>query len=254
MTGRGRIELVGCGFDRMTMESALARCLEWCAGPRASHTVVPMNAALLCMMRHDPEFSAACRNGDLLIPDGMPVVWTARLAGVPLPERVPGIDLMSRLLRAGSERGLRAYFLGARPQVLEELLRRCGRDYPGLVLAGSRDGYFGPDQHEAVVAAIREARPHLLFVGMPSPFKEVFVARHREALDVPVIMAVGGSFDVLAGYLTRAPRPLQSIGMEWAWRLAMEPRKMWKRYLLANSEYLWLAGREILRRRAGLGK
>jgi N-acetylglucosaminyldiphosphoundecaprenol N-acetyl-beta-D-mannosaminyltransferase len=92
----------------------------------------------------------------------------------------------------------------------------------------------------------------MLFVGMPSPFKETWCERHRAALDVPVIMGVGGSFDVLAGYVRRAPRLVQSAGLEWSWRLAMEPRKMWKRYLLTNSEYLSLAAGEILRHRRGL--
>ncbi len=249
-----RIELLGCLFDRETMESAVDRCIEWCRDPRAPHTVVTLNAALLCQMRKDPELRSACLRGDLIVADGMPVVWTARLAGRPLPERVAGVDLMSRLLAAAAERRLGVYFLGARRHVLEELVRRCARDHPGLTVSGFRDGYFTPAEHDAVVEEIRQARPHLLFVGMPSPFKEVWCERHREALDVPVIMGVGGSLDVLAGYVRRAPRLLQSVGMEWAWRLAMEPRKMWKRYLVGNSEYLWLAGREILRRRAGLAR
>jgi N-acetylglucosaminyldiphosphoundecaprenol N-acetyl-beta-D-mannosaminyltransferase len=119
-------------------------------------------------------------------------------------------------------------------------------------VAGFRDGYFGPPDHAEVVERIRDAAPHLLFVGMPSPFKETWCERHRAALDVPVIMGVGGSFDVLAGYVRRAPRLVQSAGLEWSWRLAMEPRKMWKRYLVTNAEYLSLAAGEILRHRRGL--
>jgi N-acetylglucosaminyldiphosphoundecaprenol N-acetyl-beta-D-mannosaminyltransferase len=134
--------------------------------------------------------------------------------------------------------------------VVRELARRCVRDYPGLVLVGYRDGYFGPEEHEAIVSDIRRCAPHLLFVGMPSPFKETWCERHRAALDVPVIMGVGGSFDVLAGFVPRAPRVLQRLGLEWSWRLLMEPRKMWRRYLVTNSEYLWLAAGEIISRRA----
>ena len=184
----------------------------------------------------------------------MPVVWVSRLAGIPLPQRVAGVDLMSRLLVMGSKHRLRAYFLGARREVVGDLVRRVARDYSGLVVVGARDGYFAPAEQARVVAEIRESRPHMLFVGMPSPFKEPWCEENREALDVPVIMGVGGSFDVLAGHVRRAPRLMQSLGLEWSWRLAMEPRKMWKRYLLTNSEFLWLAAREILARRAGLAR
>jgi N-acetylglucosaminyldiphosphoundecaprenol N-acetyl-beta-D-mannosaminyltransferase len=234
------------------MEAAVQRCLDWCAGTRAAHTVITMNAALLCMMRRDAELRKACRSGDLIVADGVPVVWTARLAGAALPERVAGVDLTTRLLEAGSERQLSVYFLGARQEVVDELLRRCERAYPGLKVVGARNGYFGPDDHASIVAEIASRSPHMLFVGMPSPFKEIWCERHRGALDVPVIVGVGGTFDVLTGYVRRAPRILQSLGLEWSWRLAMEPRKMWKRYLVTNSEYIYLAAREILGRRQGL--
>jgi N-acetylglucosaminyldiphosphoundecaprenol N-acetyl-beta-D-mannosaminyltransferase len=236
------------------MDGALERCLAWSLGPRAPHTVITANAAILCMMRGDPELAGACRGGDLILADGMSVVWTSRLAGTALPERVAGVDLMARLLEAAGRHRLRVYLLGARPQVVEELARRCARDHPGLVVAGARDGYFRPEDHEAVVEEVRRAAPHLLFVGMPSPFKETWCERHRQALDVPVIMGVGGSFDVLAGFVKRAPRPVQALGLEWCWRLAMEPRKMWRRYLSTNTRFLWLAAGEIWHRRAGRAK
>jgi biofilm PGA synthesis N-glycosyltransferase PgaC len=248
----GLRELLDCPFDRVTMDSAVHRCLEWCLGPRAPHTVITVNAAILCMMRHDPELREACRRGDLIVPDGMSVVWTSWFTGVTLPERVTGVDMMARLLEAGSQRRLRAFFLGARPAVVAELARRCAVRYPGLVVAGFRDGYFGPGEQDGIIEEIRRAAPHMLFVGMPSPFKETWCERHRAALDVPVLMGVGGAFDVLAGYVVRAPRLAQCLGLEWSWRLAMEPRKMWKRYLVTNSEYLWLAAGEILKRRIRL--
>jgi N-acetylglucosaminyldiphosphoundecaprenol N-acetyl-beta-D-mannosaminyltransferase len=249
-----RLELLGHPFDPVTLSAAAERCLGWCRGPRAPHTVITANASILCQLRRDSSLRDACRSGDLILADGMSVVWTSRLAGAPVPERVAGCDLMGRLLQAGSEQGLRAYFLGARRVVLDELIRRARLDYPGLVIAGSHDGYFGPADHARIVEEIRAARPHLLFVGMPSPFKETWCERHKDALDVPVIMGVGGSFDVLAGFVRRAPRALQSLGLEWAWRLLMEPRKMWRRYLTTNSEYLWLAAGEVVRRRGTLAR
>jgi N-acetylglucosaminyldiphosphoundecaprenol N-acetyl-beta-D-mannosaminyltransferase len=249
-----RRDLLGCPFDVATMGAAVDRCVQWCLGPRAPHTVITVNAAILCMMRRDSGLREACRRGDLILPDGMPVVWTSRLAGVPFPERVAGVDLMARLLQAASERRLGVFFLGARREVVSALARRCAREYPGLVVAGFQDGYFGPAEQEGIIERIRQAAPHLLFVGMPSPFKETWCERHRLSLNVPVIMGVGGAFDVLAEYVRRAPRLVQSLGLEWSWRLAMEPRKMWKRYLVTNSEYLWLAAGEILRRRVGIAR
>jgi len=247
-----RVELFGCPFDTLGMQSTIDQCMAWCAEPRAAHTVVTMNAALLCTIRRDDELRKACRGGDLIVADGVPVLWTSRLGGTPLPERVAGVDLTAKLLAEGSARGLSVYFLGARKQVLEDLVRLCASQYPGLKVVGWRDGYFGPADHESIVAEIARLQPHMLFVGMPSPFKEIWIERHREALGVPVMAGVGGTFDVLTGHVRRAPRLLQSIGMEWFWRLAMEPRKMWKRYLRTNTEFLALAMREVLWLRVGL--
>jgi N-acetylglucosaminyldiphosphoundecaprenol N-acetyl-beta-D-mannosaminyltransferase len=246
-----RAELLGLSFDAVTMETAVARCVEFCDAPRASHVVITANASHLCMIRHNAELAAACRAAHLTVADGMPVVWALRASGQPAPERVPGVDLMDRLLAAAAKHGLSVYFLGARREVVETLVKNSLIRYPGLEIAGFRDGYFGPIDHQAIVEEIRASGAHILFVGMPSPFKETWCQRHRELLDVPVIMGVGGSFDVLAGYIRRAPRWMQTAGLEWFWRLLMEPRKLWRRYLTTNSEFIWLAGREIVARRWG---
>lgn len=246
-----RTELIGFPFDPETQRSAVERCISWCQGERAPHTVITANASHLCMMRHDTKLDQACRAGDLIVADGMSVVWAARLAGVPIPERVAGVDLMTNLLEAAGQHGLRVFFLGAKPEVVSTLAALAVKNYPGLVVAGTRDGYFKPADHAAIVEEIRAAKPHMLFIGMPSPFKETFAEQHRERLDVPVMVGVGGSFDVIAGFIQRAPRPVQKMGMEWAWRLAMEPRKLFMRYLKTNSEFIWLASREIVARRLG---
>jgi N-acetylglucosaminyldiphosphoundecaprenol N-acetyl-beta-D-mannosaminyltransferase len=133
--------------------------------------------------------------------------------------------------------------------VITKLVERSRAQYPGLEIAGFRDGYFGPDDQLNLVEEIRASGAHMLFVGMPSPFKETWCERHRKRLNVPVIIGVGGSFDVLAGFIRRAPRWMQSMGLEWFWRLLMEPRKLWKRYLTTNSEFIWFAAREIVARR-----
>ncbi len=246
---KDRAELLGLSFDAVTMETAVTRCLEFCRAPRASHMVVTANAYHLCMMRHDPELADACRAAELTVADGMSVVWALRASGQAAPERVAGVDLMVRLLAEAADQRLSVYFLGAKPAVVEALARMSRSRYPGLEIAGFRDGYFSPKDHPAIVEEIRASGAHILFVGMPSPFKETWCERHRERLDVPVIIGVGGSFDVLAGYVRRAPHWVQVAGLEWSWRLLMEPRKLWKRYLTTNSEFVWLASREIVARR-----
>lgn len=242
-------ELFGLAFARAGMAAMVERCLAWCEAPRASHIVVTANASHLCMMRRDAELRHACQAADVAVADGMSVVWALRLLGRPVTERVAGIDLMTQLFAAGDARQLSVYFLGAKPEVVQRVVERCRQQYPGLVIAGARDGYFTPAEHDAIVDDIRARAPHFLFVGMPTPFKDVFCQRHRERLQVPVIIGVGGSFDVLAGVVTRAPVAVQSIGLEWAWRLVMEPRKLWKRYLTTNTEFIWLVMRELVRRR-----
>jgi N-acetylglucosaminyldiphosphoundecaprenol N-acetyl-beta-D-mannosaminyltransferase len=246
-----RSELLGLEFERARMPAVVARCLAWTRQPRRSHIVVTANASHLCMMRHDPALRDACRAGDMAVADGMSVVWALQALGRPVPERVTGVDLMAELLAAGSRERLRVYLLGARQEVLDALVAECARRYPGLTMAGARNGYFTADDHPSIVEEIRASAPDLLFVGMPSPFKDVFCERYRDRLDVPVIIGVGGSFDVLAGHTRRAPRAAQRLGLEWAWRLVMEPRRLWKRYLTTNTEFIWLVMREAWRGRSG---
>ena len=244
-------DLLGLSFDTVSMEVAVTRCLELCRAPRTSHTVITANASHLCMMRYDPELTRACRAAHLIVADGMSVVWALRASGQPAPERVAGIDLMTRLLAAAGEQRLRVYFLGARREVVTALVETSCVRYPGIEIAGFRDGYFAPEDHEAIAEEISASGAHMLFIGMPTPFKETWCERHCQRLQVPVIMGVGGSFDVLTGFVRRAPRWLQAMGLEWFWRLLMEPRKLWKRYLTNNTAFIWLAGQEIVARRLG---
>jgi N-acetylglucosaminyldiphosphoundecaprenol N-acetyl-beta-D-mannosaminyltransferase len=244
-----RSMLLGLEFERKPMASIVSRCLAWIQQPRRSHIVVTANASHLCMMRRDPGLADACRAADLVVADGMSVVWALRALGRPVPERVAGIDLMTSLLAAGSRERLRVYLLGARQDVLDALVAECGRRYPGLVIAGARNGYFTADDERGIVEAVRASQPDMLFIGMPSPFKDTFCHQHRDRLDVPVIIGVGGSFDVMAGFIRRAPRAAQVAGLEWAWRLLKEPRRLWKRYLVTNTEFSWLVLREVWRGR-----
>jgi len=143
--------------------------------------------------------------------------------------------------------GRSVYFLGARDDVLDEVVRRFRERYPALKVAGSRNGYW--DDDAAVVAQVRSAAPDLLFLAIPSPRKEFWLAEHMPAMGVPFSMGVGGSFDVVAGRVKRAPRWVQRIGCEWVYRLVQEPRRMWKRYLVGNTSFIWLTMKEWRRSR-----
>jgi len=253
MIANARANILDCRFDRITLAQTVEHCMEFCRQPRSSHTIVTINSAGLVMMRDDETFRRACMSGDLVVADGVPVLWAGRLLGEPLPGRVAGVDLMAALLSAAARQGLRVYFLGAKPEIIDALVVRCREQYPGLVVAGARDGYFDRAESDAVVAHIRDAQADILFIGMPSPFKEVWAQAYKRALETPVIIGVGGSFDVLTGHVKRAPPWMQKSGLEWSWRLLMEPRKMWRRYLVGNSRFIFMLLRALLQRRFRAG-
>ena len=244
-----RVTIMDCPFDSITFEGAVDRIVQWCRSAGRARTGVTMNAGQLVAMQRDPVLAAACRAGDLIVPDGVPVVWASSLVRQPLTARVAGVDLMEALLQRGGTEGLRIFLLGAREAVVAKLAAQCVQDYPGLQVAGWRNGYFGEQDHPAVIEQIRRSGADILFIGMPSPFKEVFAEQHRDDFNVPVVMGVGGSFDVLAGVIRRAPRSWQRVGMEWSWRLLMEPRKLWRRYLVTNTLFIARVARDTVKSR-----
>jgi N-acetylglucosaminyldiphosphoundecaprenol N-acetyl-beta-D-mannosaminyltransferase len=245
-----RIDLLGCPFDAISQSDAIDLVFSWKdEKERRTHHIITVNVAILMMAREDPKLARAIERADLVVVDGKPLVWTSRWLGSPVPEKVSGVDLMRSLLEEGDRRGLSVYLLGTTQERLDALERVVRATYPKVVVSGTRNGYFKPRDYPEVTRAIREAKPDLLLVGMPAPFKEIWCEEHRDELATPAILGVGGAFDVLAGFVPRAPRLMQEAGLEWAWRLAMEPRKLWKRYLVTNSSFLALLGRTLLRKR-----
>ncbi len=211
-----------------------------------------LNAAKLVNMAKDQQLRRAVLGADVTIADGMSIVWACRLLGQRLPERVTGIDLMRVLLQRASERNYRVYCLGARDDVLSTVVARIRTDFPGVQLAGWRNGYFSQDEAEGVARDIAAARPDILFVGISSPMKERFLAEWAPCMDVPVCHGVGGAFDVLAGRVKRAPDVLQRAGLEWLYRVGQEPGRLWKRYLVTNALFAGMVAREcaaLVRRR-----
>jgi N-acetylglucosaminyldiphosphoundecaprenol N-acetyl-beta-D-mannosaminyltransferase len=213
------------------------------------HYNVAINAAKVVAFQDDPELQEAIREADLLTADGQSVVWAARLLGQRLPGRVAGADMMEALLAHAEARGYSVYLLGAKDEVVRACVDRLSAEYPDLHIAGYRNGYFDREQERQVVADIRHAAPDILFLGFGTPAKEYFMRRNRQALGVPFVMGVGGTFDVFAGLVKRAPRWMQQSGLEWAYRLGQEPRRMWKRYLVGNTKFAYLVARDLLSRK-----
>jgi N-acetylglucosaminyldiphosphoundecaprenol N-acetyl-beta-D-mannosaminyltransferase len=208
-----------------------------------------VNAAKVVKLQRDAFLRDSLLECDVLLADGQSVVWASRLLRRPLPERVAGIDVFEALLDLADREHRKIYLLGARPEVLDRLLETVADRWPGAIVAGSRDGYFDDGEAAEVAAKVAASGADMLFLGMTTPKKEIFLGTHAATMGVPVMHGVGGSFDVLAGVTRRAPLRWQRMGLEWAYRLLQEPRRLWRRYLVTNTLFLALLLRERLRAR-----
>src|SRR4051794_5461466 len=242
-----RVRILGCPIDAVTLDEALGR-VDDAVATRNGIQHVAINAAKVVKLQHDSALQDAVEGCELITADGQPVVWAAAILGRPLPERVAGIDLMESVLRRSVERGYRVFLLGATPDVLDAAAARIEQMCPGINVVGKLHGYFGEDEERAVAAEIAAAHADILFVALTTPKKEVFLARWRATLNVPFVMGVGGSFDVLAGKRRRAPRLMQRLGLEWVVRLVQDPRHLLGRYAVGNTIFTWLVARAALRR------
>jgi N-acetylglucosaminyldiphosphoundecaprenol N-acetyl-beta-D-mannosaminyltransferase len=241
-----RVELLGTPIDGLSMEDTVSRARN-AMKERSPIVQVSINVAKLVDMRSDPELRQDVLSSDIISADGMGVVMASRLIGLELRNRVAGIDLMTALLALCAREGFRPYFLGASQEVVRRAAAAAVERFPGLCVAGTHCGYFGPEHEAAIIDEIRAADPDCLFVGMPTPRKERFIRRQRGALHVPFVMGVGGSFDILAGDVRRAPGWMQASGLEWAYRVYQEPRRMWWRYARTNAVFGWLLLRALMR-------
>jgi len=240
-----RENLLGCPIDILTMAETIDLARDAMRSRmRLQH--VALNVAKLVNARWDPVLSADVANSDVVGIDGMGIVLAARLVGLPVKERVSGVDLLNELLGVCAKEGFRPYFLGATRDVLQRSSARVLERYPTLQFAGLRDGYFSSEQESKIVSGIRDSKADCLFIGMPTPRKERFLASHRDELNVPFIMGVGGSFDILAGKIQRAPYRIQACGLEWLYRVYQEPRRMWWRYAKTNTVFAGILARAVV--------
>lgn len=238
----------GIRIDAVTPDEALDRLLDL-ARSKDGRAVHLCNAYTLSLALRQPEVRSALEHGDLNLPDGTPVIWVGRRVGFPwLLRRVYGPDLMLAAARAGRELAVRHYLYGSTPAVLEGLVARLAQLAPGIQIVGIESPPFRPltSREEAeLVERIRLARPDILWVGLGTPLQDIFVSRFRDQLGATLV-AVGAAFDFIAGTKAQAPIWMRDHGLEWAFRLAIEPRRLWRRYLFGNARFLRTTWRQLL--------
>ena len=241
-----KIDFLGIPVDSHTMLETISRVDEAIqAKEHINHVVI--NAGKVVSMMKDKELFQSVLACDIINADGQSIVWAARFLGKTIPGRVAGVDLMQELIRLSSTKGYKCFFLGARLDVVKKVVERYIMEYGKGIIAGYRDGYFSEAEEPEVARQIAESGAQLLFVALPTPRKELFLYKYEDVLrKVNFTMGVGGTFDIIAGITRRAPKWVQDMGMEWFVRLAQEPGRMWKRYLVGNVMFIYLVVKERL--------
>lgn len=233
-----QVEFLGLRFHRMPQEKAVETLLALAKSDR-TYRVYFANAHSIEVASRQPELAQALKRSSLLLADGSGVLLGSRLAGKSLVHNLNGTDLIPALCQAASpQRPLSVYFLGAKPAIAQQAADNLARRYAGLRIAGVRDGYFSEAELPRVLQSIREAQPDVLLVAMGTPLQEIWIDRHASQLPGIVCIAVGGLFDFMAEQVVRAPKIFRVLGIEWIWRLMMEPTRLWKRYTVGNLIYL----------------
>ena len=218
-----RVDVLGVGFDNLTLDEAVARGMELVCR-EGTHYVVTPNPEIVEVCRENPAARDAVNGADLVLPDGVGVVKGAAMLGTPLKEKTPGIEFAAGLMGKMAQQGKSLYLLGAKPGVAELAGQRLTQRYPGLRIAGTHDGYFKEDG--LVVEAIRQSGADVVFVCLGAPKQELWMAKNGSATGAHLLCGLGGSLDVFAGVVARAPKFWSDHGLEWFYRLCKEPRRI----------------------------
>ena len=235
-------------FDNVTMIEAIARIDQLLQRDRPALVVTP-NADHVVRMQRDRQYATIVSRADLVLADGQPVIWASRLLGTPLKERVAGSDLLPRLCEHAAIQGYRVFFLGGDPGAAEGAKAVLERKCPDLQVVGASCPPYGfersPAHDDEVVAAVRSARPDILFVGLGSPKQEVWIDSHQHKHLATVSIGIGISFGFVSGQVKRAPVWMQRAGLEWFHRLGSEPGRLWKRYIIRGPQFITLLAGEL---------
>src|SRR5688572_12404513 len=248
---RERVRAVSFETDVLDHDIAVRRIAELVGQGRGGY--VCFSTVHMVMESHDsPEFAEKVNAADMIVPDGMPIVWMQKLQGKPHAERVRANDLMILLCEYAERHGLSVGFYGGKREVMDAILERVERDYPGLDVAYAYSPPFRPltpEEDEQIIGEINAAAPDILFMGLGCPKQENWMAAHKSRLQA-VMLGVGASFDFFAGNVKESPAWLGRLGLEWLFRLTQEPRRLWRRYLILNPRFVLLAVLQLLQRSA----
>jgi len=218
------VPMYGIPVSKMNMKESV-RFLTSAIEERVPHQVVTINPIILMAALDSAQFYKDLQASELIVPDGTGVVWAANYVGEPVQERVPGIDLVNELMKVGELKRWRVYMLGASDEVIEAAAAKLQLNHPAIRIVGYRNGFFSEEEDQSVIEAIRATEPDILLVGRSTDKQEPWIAKYKQELGVPVMMGVGGTFDVLSGKLKRAPKLFQRLRMEWLYRLLQEPKR-----------------------------
>lgn len=234
-----RYKILNTYVNALSMEDTI-KCVEKIIkrGKPTQHVVI--NASKVNLMEKDPELRRIVNSCPLINADGASIIWAAKKLGIPLKQRVTGIDLFLNLIELANEKGYKIYLFGAKEEVVTKVKETFENQYPNLQIVGYRNGYFTESEETEIVNNMKKSNADMMFVAISSPKKEYWINKYLDQLNIPFVMGVGGSFDVVAGVTNRAPRWMQNNGLEWLYRFIQEPRRMWKRYIVGNIKYICL--------------
>jgi len=229
-----RIDILGVGINTLNREEVLNEAIGYIeADERKCKLIATPNPEVIMRARADKEFAAVLKGADLVIPDGVGVVWASKLGKQRLRETVPGCDLCFQIFERLKDMDKRkAYLLGAAPGVAELAKANMEKQFPGIEICGTRDGYFKPDEEEGIIAEINSLRPDVLLVALGVPRQEKWIHKNQARLDVNLAVGCGGTIDVMAGTVKRAPMAFRKLGLEWFYRLISQPSRFFRMLVL----------------------
>ncbi len=217
-------DILGIQVDAVTMKEAVDRVGSF-VSEGGAHTIYTPNAEIMMAAQRDPELKEILKKADMLVADGAGVVLASKLLGRPVPEKVSGVDLVREVFKAYAANGLSCYLFGAKPGVAQEAADRIKAEYPGLRIAGFRDGYFNEQDEAGIINDISQSSPDILLVALGAPKQEKWISSHLDKLNSRVCIGVGGTIDILSGRVQLCPDFFRRNGLEWLYRLYKEPRR-----------------------------
>lgn len=221
---KNKVDILGVHVDSLTMQEAVKR-IENFIEQKSSVLIATANAEMIMRATYDRELRDILNNAALVVPDGAGTVWAAHQLGHVMPERVAGYDLAQELMRRAPQKGYRFFFLGSAPGVAEKAKKKAEKLYPGITVVGIRNGYFSVADEPEILHEIKEAAPDILLVALGVPKQEKWLSHNMDKLAIPVSIGVGGTLDVMAGVMKRAPRWMQRAKLEWLFRGALQPKR-----------------------------